>query len=134
MLSQELGILFLDVSRIRKHHGTEITRRRCCPDSTAIPICDKEWQPPGMIYMGMRQHNCVYLIDRNWKSSVLPIGITSLPLEHPTVEQDGFSIYAQDMARARYFTSCTIELDVQKTSALGYCGTLEQNHYPLLIL
>jgi hypothetical protein len=38
------------------------------------------------------------------------------------------------MAGARYLTCRTIELDVQEKSALGYCGTLEQNDQPLFIL
>ena len=84
--------------------------------------------------MGVRQDDCVDLAYRKWQRLVLFRRITSLALEHAAVEQDGMSIYVQDVAGAGYFSRSSHKRYLQSPLSLGHSATLEKDGQAMLVL
>src|SRR5688572_17643468 len=118
-LREELRVLFLDVCRIRQHHGTQITCRSGRPDRLAVALRYEKRQPSGMIYVCMGKNDGIQLTDRDRKCSVLYGRLAPLALEHPAVERHCPAIDVQQVARARYFPGCTGKRYLQMSSALS---------------
>jgi hypothetical protein len=66
-----------------------------------------------MIYVRMRQHDCIEIGNRHRKRFVLFCGLAAFSLEHSAVERDGVSVDVQQMTRPGYFTGRPDKRDFQ---------------------
>ena len=87
-----------------------------------------------MIDMGVRQDDCVDFADRKWQRPVLFRRITSLALEHAAVEQDGMSVYVQDVAGAGYFSRSSRKCYLQPILSLCHSAALKKDDQAMFVL
>ena len=57
MPREKLGVLLLDVRRVREHHRTEITRCRRTPDCSRVLVPHEEGKAACVIDVGVREHD-----------------------------------------------------------------------------
>ena len=84
--SEEVGILFLDVCRIGKHHFTQVTRCRRRVNRLAISLVYQKRQATGMVDMRVRKHDRVDFADGNGKLGVLLPDVQTLSLKQAAIE------------------------------------------------
>jgi uracil phosphoribosyltransferase len=108
---QVLGVLRLDVSRIRQHDRAQIARRRRAVDGTAIAVAGEQRKPPGVVDVCVREHHGGEILDAHGDAQVLLVRLAAAPLEQPEVEENRPAADAQDVAGAGHFPGGAEELD-----------------------
>jgi len=83
---KELGVLLLNVSRVRQHHRTEVSRRGRAPDRPLIPMSNQERETTSMIDVCVRKHDCIDFINRDWEPQILFLTLAALALKETAVE------------------------------------------------
>src|SRR2546423_6364616 len=103
--------------RIGQHYRAEIAGCRGSPDGSRVPFRNEVWKSTRVVDMGVRKNDCVKILDRHRKPSVLISRILSLSLKHPTVERDCVSVYMQQVTGTGDF-SCRADKRYLQTASL----------------